>query len=332
MQYRYIKSQPLGAEEKQRLRVAVGLELRMKGIIRQPPRSSLARQLLAMLEQIELPAKEELRGWVFSYCRPSFFAELFNAVAEDEVPHPDFNILRVAGLDKLLPREYITPDFQCVQKTLKPQNALVCFTGNGQRLNLPMQLFHCLAMDYFDQIFYLRDRGKNFYTQGMPDIFPDFDSLALAVRAEIPLDCHVAVFGCSSGGHGAALFAEAVGVDRVALFSPPLTYRGVPSLSKHSRMRAQNVKVFFAGRNALDNKLAAAWRHTAYAPTLILLDTESHGTVRYLYGGDKLRPLLNWLSGGKNVANASWDLRNESPPLQKFSSFLQTRWGKIHRL
>ncbi len=121
------------------------------------------------------------------------------------------------------------------------------------------------------------------------------------MRKQIPADCHITVLSTSSGGYAAARFAEEVVVDRLALFSPPLMFKGVAAVNGAKIMNPDNARLFFASRHAADKQLANQWRGTAYAPSIRLLNSDSHGTLYTVLDEGYFDDLLAWLLGGANL-------------------------------
>lgn len=297
MQYAYIKSRPLNVEEKRRLRISVGIELRLKGTVRHPSRSRIANQLVGFINNPDDGAKNELVNWLFSYGSPKLLGRLANSLASHKTGRQDLEAIKRTGAGRLLPREYITPDFQRIQTSEHPRTALVCFTGNSFRLNMPLQLFHCLVADQFDLIFYLRDPEKQLFTQGIGGVATSLDGLIAELRRQIPAGCHIAAISTSSGGYAAMRFAEEAGAARLAIFSPPLTFRNVPSVSGPARIAPDNARIFFARENKRDVRFASDWGGTGYASAIRWIDTDSHGTLKHVFGRGESRALIKWLRG-----------------------------------
>lgn len=301
MSYSHIKSRPLNDEEKKRLRISIGTELRLKGIIRRPSTSQIASQLTDYLESPRDDVRPELLNWLFSYGTPGLLAHLIDSVARLHLKRPSLQAMLRAGKERILPREHITPEIQKIQTKPHPKSALVCFTGHAQRLNLPVQLVHFLAADQFDLIFYLRDPDKKFFAQGISGLSKSLDQLIADLRQQIPVDCHVAVLSTSGGGYAAARFAEEAGASRLAMFSPLLKIKNVAAISTPARMMPENVRIFFARGNPNDVLFASEWGITDYALGIRWFNTNTHGTLRYLFSSGHLKELFDWLLGGPDL-------------------------------
>lgn len=300
MQYSYVKSGPLSDEEKRRLRVTVGAYLRLAGVIRHPSQRPLVNLLLALLTP-QTRADPRVLDWLIAYGTPRLIARLREALVGGGSEQWAIRALLRIPTDQLLPREYITPDYQQFQTRSHPRTALVCFTGNALRLNVPVQLFHCIAANRFDLIIYLRDFKRCSFTQGIPGIARDQDELHALLRSRIPMDCRIAVIGTSGGGFAAVRFAERVGAERLAMFSPPLRLKDERAVEGEARVPPENVRIYFAGMNQGDRAFASDWSSTGYASSTRLFATDSHGTLRYLLGCEQGDALLNWLLGGNEL-------------------------------
>lgn len=301
MQYAYLKSRPLNEEERRRLRISVGTALRLKGAITRPCRNRISSQLAAFLDKPSDGVKNELLSWLLSYGSPQLLDILLDSLAAHGTRRRELAAFSQAGSRHLLPREYITPDFQRVQNAAQPQTALVCFTGDSLRLNMPVQLFHSHVAGRFDLILYLRDAEKQLFTRGIQGMAASMDELFAELRRHIPAGCHLAVLSASSGGYAAARFAEAAGARRLAMFSPPLKFRDVAAVSGPARMPPSDARIFFARTNEGDVRFASDWAGTGYADAIRWFDTSSHGTLKYLFAQGESQSLVDWLRGGADA-------------------------------
>lgn len=301
MQYTCFKPEPLSEEEKRRLRISVGTKLRLRGTVSRPSRSRIANQLVEFIQDPYDNVKNELLSWLFSYGSPELLGRLIESLARKKTNHRELHALLRGGTGSLLPREYITPYLQKVQIRPDPKTALVCFTGNAYRMNLPVQLFHCLAAGQFDQIFYLRDPEKKFFTQGLRGLSTSLDGLIAEIRRQIPPDSHVAVISTSGGGFAAVRFAEAARASRLAMFSPILKTKDDVAVSGPAKISPADTRIFFAIDYERDVAFASDWAGTGYATSIRWFDSDSHGTLRYLFNHGQVQPLIDWLRGGKDV-------------------------------
>lgn len=297
MQYDYLKTRPLNEDERRRLRVAVGSALRMRRAVERPSRQRLVHEVLALLENPGQGAKPQVLYWLLCYGNPIMLAHLITALQGTMPREPELRALLHADPAQLLPREHISPDFQRVQNSPKPKTALICFAGNAHKLNIPVHLFHCLVTARFDLIFYLRDFDKQRFTHGIAGMASDLAGLSQSLRRQIPEDCRIAVVGTSAGGYAAAQVAENLGAGRLALFSPPLLFKGVAAAGRPARLPGQCVRLFFAEDNKLDRQLARDWSETDYASSIRWMDTDTHGTLRQLLADGRFNQFLDWMLG-----------------------------------
>lgn len=301
MQYAYIKSRPLSDEEKRRLRISIGTELRLSGAIRRPSQRHLVKSLLELLSAPNAKVDPQLLDWLLAYGTPRLMARLRGASAG--TGHGSWMLRAIQGArpEQLLPREYISPDYQRFQSNPHPRNALVCFTGNALKLSVPVQLFHCLAVEQFDLIIYLRDFSKQFFTEGIPGIARNQAELNAFLRSQIPMDCRIAVLSASGGGYAAVRFAENVHADRLAMFSPPLKFKDQGAVAATAGIPHENVRIYFGTKHPRDVQYASDWALTGYAPSIKWVDTKSHGTLRFLLESGKSGVLFGWLLGGADL-------------------------------
>lgn len=108
----------------------------------------LARDLVALAREPHRKHLESVFEWAMNYGRPALVRRLIKALAASKPEHWALKIMERADSDLLLPRDRMTPDVQIMQTSASPpKNALICFTGNALKLNMPVQLFHC-AIDF----------------------------------------------------------------------------------------------------------------------------------------------------------------------------------------
>jgi hypothetical protein len=299
--YDYFKASELSQEERKRLRVMVRTQLQLKDSGNGASAAVDSRIVGELLNFIRSPVKnysKEVCYWLLSYGSPKLLSEVIGRSRDLRAGNNRIlHLIRKAGTDKLLPRDYIAPDIQRWQSCDNPRKALICFTGNAQRLNMPVQLFHCLVADEFDLILYLRDPAKRQFTHGVPGIADDIRSLSRYLRNRIPGDCKISVIGTSGGGYAAAEFSRWVKVDRMALFSPPPASKGVPVDIDPMVTPASRVRIYFACDHPKDRNWADSWSRTEYSGSLVWLKTDSHGTLGSIAWHGEFQNMLAWLSG-----------------------------------
>jgi hypothetical protein len=236
--------------------------------------------------------------WALCYTSPKVLRRWIDALAE-RPPHSGvLGLIQRADPSLLLPRDYIAPDLQRFQRsTAKPKTALVCFTGNAQRLNMPVQLFHILAIHAFDLVIYLRDEKKQRFIDGIPGLGTSLEELGDTLSELIPSGCHTAILSASSGGVAASRIAETLAADRMALFSPEFAFKNVTAIGDQTKMSTENTRLFFARTNAGDVRLAAQWNNSHLGDSTRWLDTRTHGTLTHLVYAGNFQALADWLGG-----------------------------------
>jgi len=317
MEYDYIKSRALDQKEKRRLRLSIELERKLRALANDngeaqsvflqrkiPPaqtmnrRTPLVQDLLSLFSCSAEKENNAALDWALCYTSPKVLRRWIDALAERPPQSGVLGLIQRADPSLLLPRDYIAPDLQRFQRsTAKPKTALVCFTGNAQRLNMPVQLFHILAIHTFDLVIYLRDDKKQRFIGGIPGLGTDLEELGDTLLEMIPKDCHTAVLSASSGGVAASRIAEALAADRMALFSPEFAFKTIVAISDKTKMSSENTRLFFARSNAEDVKLAAQWSESHLRDSIRWLDTRTHGTLTHLVYAGGFRGLANWLGG-----------------------------------
>ena len=299
--YQSIKILGLDEADKQRLRVAVATRLRLNGILKKKSRHLLTNKLIAFLESPESHASSELFNWLLAYGTPALITDMIHHTSSfTSAQQADLDVMRHHGIERLLPRDHISPDLQLWQSNDKPQNALICFTGNARKLNIPVQLFHCSVARHFDLIIYLRDPSQRLFTQGIPGLAKDINGLGNYLRSQVPQDCQTSIVGTSGGGYAALAVAEQLNAHRTALFSPPLNYQGTKIIGQHKGVPIQHVRLYFARQNLRDVNWANDWKNTEYRHAVRWLQTDSHGTLAYLYRSGNFDHCLSWLRADKS--------------------------------
>ena len=296
MSYSYIKTSPLNTKEKQRLRTSIGTELRLQHLIQNPSQHILINFLINLCKDPLGNIHDEAIDWLLSYGRPTLIKKFIDALSTIDTKNTTLNTIKYGNKDHILLRDYINPDIQKIQLQAKPKTALICFTGGAHKLNMPIQLFHFLAAHRFDLIFYLRDFTQQAFTSGISTIASNIHELSVVLRESIPPDCSIAVLGASTGGYASACLSEAIPINRLALFSSPFLFNGIPAMHQF-RIPPEQVKLYFAANNTMDNKFASRWANTKDVSSLRWIITDTHGTLRYLFLCGHLDVLFNWLLG-----------------------------------
>lgn len=313
MSYNYIKSRKLEKNEKRSLKISVSTERHLAGQAQRKPTKTHIQRLLKLIRTPNTKNKPVIINWLLTHGSPKLITKLMASLSSSNVNQLILNTIKNSKPLYILPREYISPDFQKIQKKKNPKTALVCFTGNSKKLNIPVQLFHFLVANNFDLIFYLRDPKKQFFTQGIENIAANETQLMEFLEKQIPADCHTAVLGTSSGCYAAFRFAEKITPNRLVMFSPPLTFKNVSVIKKTMKTPLSNIRMYFGGLNELDCKYFSDWSTTRYIDSLRLFDTKSHGTLRYLYESGNFNKLVDWLLGGAEI-----------PPIKIKKSFFKS--------
>lgn len=297
--YEAIKNTPLTQDERRRLRTIVSVQMRLKGMIGSGSGDNvLTRKILHFLEAPETKGSAELLNWLLAFAPPALLQEMWRRTpGVQSTVLGDLEVVRQAGVTRLLPRDYISPELQRWQTSTSPHNTLVCFTAKAGKVNIPVQLFHSLVADKFDLIYYLRDPEKRFFTDGIPGIATNTGELCDYLRAHIPESSRISVLGVSSGGYVATDFARQVAVDRLTLFSPPLTYNDATVISNKMATPASRARIYFAKCHKRDREWAREWKRTKYKSAIKWIKTDSHGTLDHLYRHGDFEEFLAWMSG-----------------------------------
>ncbi|MGR8922123.1 MAG: hypothetical protein ACU85V_21100 [Gammaproteobacteria bacterium] len=319
MHYRQLKSRPLNDLERRRLRESIRLRRELERFLREgsPAGPGLQWGARSGGESRRTRLVNELRyfdpgsstlvpaaaiDWALSYGGPKVLPRLVEAVKREPPGTPALEALRTADLTLVLPREHVTPDFQLFQRAEgRVERLLVCLTGNANRLNVPVQLFHFMAMAWFDAVVYLRDDSKRAFVHGLPGIAASPGALSGALASMLPAHEHLAVLGTSTGGYAAAGLAGDLASHRTALFSPLYAFRGAPVRDAALARRGADTRVFFA-RGAGDAEHLPPWQQGPLAASVRVLDTATHGTLAYLIHAGRSAELLRWLAGAGELA------------------------------
>ena len=242
--------------------------------------------------------------WALCYTSPRILRKLISALADERSEKGALGLIKQIDPSLLLPREHITPDFQRFQRSFsRPKTALVCFTGNGQKLNIPVQLFHILVIRTFDLVVYLRDDNKQQFIHGIPGLGTSLEELGGALQRIIPQDCHIAILSTSSGGLAASRIAEELCAHRMALFSPGFTFKKNLAIKDITKTSSENVRLFFARNHSGDAKLAELWKKSHLSDSIQWLETSTHGTLAHLVYAGNFRALAQWLAGPAGVSS-----------------------------
>lgn len=311
MRYSYSRSRALDRDEKSRRRASVLalLCIRLRLPAHTPAwarlllgRSSGASAFSRLMQQLAAkhePMDPQLLNWALAYGHPGAVRAIMSSLKDTTLESWAQEVLQQADPDLLLPREHLAPDFQKMQTSSgSPERVLVCFAGNAQRLNMPVQLFHCAVAQHFDLLVYLRDFRRQRFIQGIPGLGADIDELAAALRRHIPSGCHLSVLGTSGGGIAATRVAGILNADRLALFSPAYRFKEVSAIPVDLELDARSVLLFLAAHNSPDRRLGDQWSGTSLGSAIRWLDADSHGTLSYLTKTGRFDEVISWLSGG----------------------------------
>lgn len=294
--YSRFMAAPLSDEARQRLRINAKLRrhVRDPGSVRgaQP---ALFSRLTRVLDGPPNPADRVLWDWLYCYASADVLRRLLRDGKGPLLPDIDVRLPDPATLDRLLPLERFTPD---VQVYARPggDRALVCFTGNGQKLNVALQTFHLLACGWFDRVIYLRDKQRQCFTMGIPGFAADFDGVAERVGRLLEGSTQVAMLAASAGGYAAMRYAQKVRAQRVALFSPPMTFKGRSSIDERVQLDLDRLRIYFADASPVDKKFRAPWKKTVYRHCFHMIGTDTHATLTELLIRGGLDDLFSWLS------------------------------------
>jgi len=308
MEYDYIKSRALNQRERHRLRLAVAVDRQ----VADPARNDLTgargdsrrERLLGALERLVSnpaePAESSVLDWALCYASPKAIAAIIDRLSGAQTQPGLLGDLQNMVPARLLLREYITPDYQRFQGTSDtPERALICVTGNAYRLNIPVHHFHLLAHAAFDVIIYLRDDRKQHFLRGIRGMGESLDELAETLKRKVPINGSTAIIATSSGAIAATRLAERLCSERVALFSPEFSFKGVAAIGDRLALTADQVAIFASKDNPLDVTFMNAWKETHLADSIRWIDADTHGTLAYLVHTKQNDALLSWLGGRK---------------------------------
>lgn len=288
---------PLSADARQRLRV----NARLQRHVRDPdtegrtPATGLLARLLRVLDDPPRADDRILWDWLYCYASSDVLRRLVRQGQRPLLPDMDLRLPDAAALDHLLPQERFTPALQTYVRKDGPRT-LICFTGNGQKLNVPVQLFHLLACPWFDRVIYLRDAQRQNLMQGIAGLASDFDELVDVIGSHLPPKPQVSVISASSGGFAAMRYAQRVPVHRVALFSAPMYAKERSSIDERVQLDLSRLRLYFGASCRIDKKFRAPWKKTVYRHCFHLIETESHATLTHLLANGSIHELLGWLS------------------------------------
>lgn len=292
---RYVAG-PLSEDALKRLRLAT----KLRRCINQPSLSERYRigylaKLIRAIEPPPNPADRNLWDWLYCYSGPEVLRRLLRDGAGSLLPHVEIKLRDADALNHLLPQEHFTPEFQVYTKAAG-RRTLVCFTGNALKLNVPVQLFHLLALDWFDSVIYLRDTQRQFFTRGISGLASSFEALTELIGQHLRPGAEVSVLGTSSGGYPAIRYAQRAQARRVALFSPPMFFRNVSALDHRRLIDANNVRLYFADSCKADARFRSSWEETDYRSSVHMIATTSHSTFSDLLTKGGTDEMFAWLS------------------------------------
>lgn len=179
------------------------------------------------------------------------------------------------------------------------KNLLICFTGHGNQLNIPIPIFHSLAKDHFNAIAYFFCEEKDFYSSNL-------DLVNQAVNSLIFLNIwnEINILGTSAGGIPVLMLPKKEIIKKRVCFSPPI--KRSPKLVRHIKNYPNdfflNIKIFFDSCSKNDEKHYYFFKEIL--PKLVfesVIDNLSkynlgrHGTLRTLLIKGKLFDLFDWL-------------------------------------
>lgn len=294
--YRRFLAGPLSDEARQRLRI----NAKLRRYLREPALSERHHagypiRLIAALTGPPQAADRILWEWLYCYASADVLRRLLRNGAGTLLPDVDVRLRDPQALDHLLPQERFTPDVQVYIRSDGPRT-LVCFTGNGLKLNLPVQLFHLVACEWFDRVIYLRDAERQHFTNGIAGLASGFDALVDLVGSHLAPRAVVSVLAASSGGHAAMRYAQKVQAQRVALFSPPMIFRDRSSIDDRNPLDPDRLRLYFADACPIDKKFIAPWKKTQYRRSFQMISTKTHATLSHLLTHGGIDEMFAWLS------------------------------------
>ena len=128
---------------------------------------------------------------------------------------------------------------------------LVCLTGHGNQLNMPIPIFHNLAWRYYDGIAYFFTRCANYYNGEEDFIESQVYKLKQAYRIK-----EVDLIGSSAGGPIGLTFGENIINGKKLVASPPILYnkRCCSLFGKLDFAFLDKTKIIFSSINSLDSE------------------------------------------------------------------------------
>jgi pimeloyl-ACP methyl ester carboxylesterase len=208
---------------------------------------------------------------------------------------------------------------------------LICFTGRGGGLNMPIPCFHSLAREVFDGVAYFFDEDKDFYVANQAHV-----EQAVASLLELFPWKRVALLGVSGGGAIALRFPRHPLIKRRLSASPPIC-RDQQLLSWINHKKFDdfiNSRVFFSYGNKLDTRhyryLKAHLPAELFERSVFNLAwaSESHGTLATLMGLGALTKQLEWLSNDTSPVQVKFSLAHPiyAVIMQYLSILNSIRW------
>ncbi len=303
MDYEFFRSQPADEDEQRRRQYVSLLESLLADEESSAAddgdsqRSSLLHDLQRLLQTPESGLDLRLIKWVLVNGSPALVNRLISISRQRTGGHPILAALRKSDPTVLLPSEHLCPDLQIATLNEPVKTVLLCFSGNGLKFNIPVQLFHLLVVKHFDQVIYLRDRQRQRFTKGIPGLGSSMAELNKYLARRIPAGSFVSTLGVSSGCTAALHFAERHSADRAALFSPQFKFKWLRGSGSKYSLQAEQLRMYFAEHSQIDQKLYKQWSKTPYAASCRKIDSSSHGTLNKMFESDDLTDVFRWLRG-----------------------------------
>lgn len=295
--YSYFRVSPLTPDEQTRGRILAEVWSAIERGVSGDGTHQMVPMILDALGRPPCIANWTVWSWVYSFGDVPLIRRMTAEGARPFVPGIACRGNAKDALDSLLPFEHLTPDLQLFASSDNCKRTLVCFTGNDLRLNVPVQLFHLIAFGIFDQVIYLRDRQKQFFTKGMQGIAETFEDLCECIRDFAGRSGQLAVLGTSSGGYSAIRFAEKVRAERTLLLSPPMKFKGVPAIHGNGILDPSALRLVFSNDNDMDRKFWSEWSESRYLGCVEWVRVPSHATLWACIRSSRIDGLLSWLAG-----------------------------------
>lgn len=303
MEYEFFRSQPAD-EDEQRRRQHVSLLESLLTDEESPAadnpdfqRPSLVNDLQRLLHSPELGLDLRLIKWVLVNGSPALVNRLILISRQRKGRHPILGALSKSDAALLLPSEHLCPDLQIATLNQPVKTVLLCFSGNALKFNIPVQLFHLVAVGHFDQVVYLRDRQRQRFTKGIPGLANSMAELNEYLARRIPAGSFMSTLGVSSGCTAALHFAERHNAGRAALFSPQFKFKWLKGSGSKYSLQAEQLRMYFAEHSQIDQGLHKQWSKTRYAASCRKIDSSSHGTLNKMFESGDLTNVFRWLRG-----------------------------------